>query len=279
MGHRPGPLQHLRREHALLLHRRQAAREHRLADQRHRHAQVERADASPLAGALLAGRVENLVDDRRAVLVQLAEDVARDLDQVAVQFARVPLREDVVQLGRRQPQPVLQHLIGLADELHVAVFDAVVDHLHVVPGAVLADPLAAWRAVYLGRDRLEDLLHVRPRQRVAAGHDRRAVARALFAARDARADEQDAFFGQRLGAPRRVREVRVAAVDDDVAGLQVRHQLVDHVVHRLAGLDHQHHAPRPLQQPGQLLDRVCAGDRACPWPRWRGNRPPWKRSG
>jgi hypothetical protein len=57
-----GPLQDLRRRDALFLHGRQAAREDRLADQRHRHAQVERADAGPLAGALLAGGVEDLVD-------------------------------------------------------------------------------------------------------------------------------------------------------------------------------------------------------------------------
>jgi hypothetical protein len=38
-------------------------------------AEVERADHGPLAGALLAGGVENLVDERRAVFVLLGEDV------------------------------------------------------------------------------------------------------------------------------------------------------------------------------------------------------------
>ena len=46
------------------------------------------------------------------------------------------------------------------------------------------------------------------------------------------------FFFAGLVAPRGVGEERVAAVDDDVALLEMRHELVDHLVDRLAGLDH-----------------------------------------
>ena len=99
-------LQNLRRRHALLLERRQAARKDRFADQRYRLAEIERADDRPLAGALLAGGVENLIDQRLAVLVLLGEDVAGDLDQVAVQLALVPLGEDLVQLIGGQAQAV-----------------------------------------------------------------------------------------------------------------------------------------------------------------------------
>ena len=54
----------------------------------------------------LPGGVEDLVDDRSAVFVFLGEDVARDLDEVAVQLALVPLGEDVVQSRRRTgPSP------------------------------------------------------------------------------------------------------------------------------------------------------------------------------
>ena len=44
----------------------------------------------------------------RAVLVLLAEDVAGDLDQVAVELALVPLGEDVVQLVGSQAQGIFQ---------------------------------------------------------------------------------------------------------------------------------------------------------------------------
>jgi hypothetical protein len=51
------------------------------------------------------------------------------------------------------PRPSLHQLVGLADQLHVAVLDAVVDHLDEVAGAVLADPVAAGLAVVgLGGD-------------------------------------------------------------------------------------------------------------------------------
>ena len=65
---------------------------------------------------------------------------------------------------------------------------------------------------------------MRPRRRAAAGHDGRAEARAFLAAGDAGADEQQALALEVLRAADGVREVRVAAVDDDVARLQVRQQ-------------------------------------------------------
>jgi hypothetical protein len=246
---------------ALLFQRRQAAREDRLADQRHRLAQIERAEDRPLARALLAGGVQNLIHQRLSVFVLVGKDLARYFNQVAVQLALVPLGEDPAQLIGGQSQTALQQVVSLADQLHVAVLDPVVDHLDEVAGPVLAHPVAAGRAVlHLGGDGLEDGLHRRPRRRIAAGHDRGAAARSFFAARDAGADEENAFRGQRLGAPAGVGKQRVAAVDDDVARFQVRQQMFDHLIDTLARLHHQHRAARPLQQPDELLDGVGSGD-------------------
>ena len=85
--------------------------------------------------------------------------------------AFVPLGEDRRHLVAAHPEGGLHQLVRLADQLHVAVLDAVVHHLDVVAGAAAADPLAA-RLVALARlrgDRLEDLLDVRPRRRAAGG--------------------------------------------------------------------------------------------------------------
>ena len=51
-----------------------------------------------------------------------------------------------------------------------------------------------------------------------------------------------------VGAPVGVGEVRVAAVDEDVAGLEVRLQVRDDAVDRLAGRHHDQDAPRPLER-------------------------------
>src|SRR6185295_9557787 len=100
------------------------------------YAEIERELAHPFAGSLGSGRIQNHVDQ---VLPRLrilgAENIASDLDEVAVELAAVPLIEDSVELVIREAQGATEHEIGFADQLHVAVLDAVVDHLHVMPGA------------------------------------------------------------------------------------------------------------------------------------------------
>ena len=61
-------------------------------------------------------------------------------------------------VGHVEADAVAQQVVGLGDQLHVGVLDAVVDHLHVVARAVGADVGAARLAVDLGGDRGEDLL-------------------------------------------------------------------------------------------------------------------------
>ncbi len=138
-------------------------------------------------------------------------------------------------------------MVSLADELHVAVFDAIVDHLDEVAGAFGPDPVAAGRPIGdLGGDGLKDRLDGRPRVGIAAGHDRRAFQGPFFAPRYAGADKEQPFFLELAGAAGRVGEVRVAAVDQDVAGRQERHKLADDVVDGLPGLDHDHDLARRL---------------------------------
>ena len=58
----------------------------------------------------------------------------------------------------------------------------------------------------------------------------------------------------------RVGIVGVAAVNDDVAGLQVGHQALQHSVHRGTCLDHQQDLPGLFQNGAELLQRGAAGD-------------------
>jgi len=91
--------------------------------------------------------------------------------------------------GRGRP---LEEVVGLADELDVAVFDAVVDHLDVVaraprrrPSRNRAVPSATLAAIDWKID-----LTAGQASGVAAGHDRRPFEGPFLAAGHARADEQ-----------------------------------------------------------------------------------------
>ena len=81
---------------------------------------------------------------------------------------------------------------------------------------------------------------------MAARHDRRAAPRPFLAAGDAGADEQQPPRAQVLGAPDGVLVQRVSSVYEDVAGLEVRDDAVNQVVHRLPRLDEYHHPARTL---------------------------------
>ncbi|MNU73105.1 hypothetical protein D3C71_625820 [compost metagenome] len=252
------PLQQLAGRHALLLLRRQHARLDGGVDGADDHRVLGRVQQRPLARAFLAGLVQDEVDHRLAGFrVFLFERLGGDLDQVALQLALVPFVEDRGHLVGREAGR-LEQAVGLADQLHVAVLDAVVHHLHVVARAARADVDHAGLAVHLGRDALEDRLHHLPGRRRAARHDRRPLARAFLAARHARADEAQALARKVGVAPFRVGVQAVAAVDDDVILVEQRNELLDHLVDRRAGLHHDLDLAGLGQALDELLERLRA---------------------
>ena len=215
--------------HAPLLGvRRQRPGEDGLGDAGDGDAEVQGGLHRPGPGALGAGLVEDDVDERLAGLgVHLAQHLGGDLDQVRLELALVPLGEDVGDLGGRLAGAAADEVVRLGDELHVGVLDAVVHHLHEVPGAVVADVGDARLALGDRGDGLQDRAEGHPGLVRAAGHDRGSEQGALLAAGDAGADEVDAGLAHRLLAADGVGEQGVAAVDDDVARLEHVHERVD----------------------------------------------------
>jgi hypothetical protein len=59
--------------------------------------------------------------------------------------------------------------------------------------------------------------------------------------------------------------MRVAAVDDDVAGFEMGQHGVDHLIDRVAGFDHHHDAARPLKQADELLEWNARRRPECLW--------------
>ena len=132
-------------------------------------------------------------------------------------------------------------------------------HLDVVTGTHLTNPVAAGGVVFnLGADGLEDVLDERPGSGRAARHHARAAPCAFFATGDPGADVQQPLRFDVFLAAVGVFEQRVAAVDDDVALVEMRDQLLDEVIHRLAGLDQHHHAPWRLEFGDHFFNRMRA---------------------
>ncbi len=124
--------------------------------------------------------------------------------------------------------------------LEHAVLDAVVDHLHEMPGADGADVGIA----VLGGQGQEDGLEALDGLALAADHQAVAVLQAPDAAGHAGVDEGDALGGQAVGVGLGQAVVGVPPFHDDVAGFQPRLQGHHGVLGRGAGREHEPDRPR-----------------------------------
>ena len=90
----------------------------------------------------MAGGIKNLLHQGFPVLA-FGENVPGDFNKVAVKIPFVPFSEHLVHLVMIHAQPVLHETVGLADELHVAILNAIMDHLDIMACTIVADPVAA----------------------------------------------------------------------------------------------------------------------------------------
>jgi len=119
---------------------------------------------------------------------------------------------------------------------------------------------AARLTVDFRRDGGEDWGHLVPRFPRAPGHDARSFESALLASGDPCAQEVDPLFRERFCPPDRVLVIGVAAVDDDVARLQERQELVDDSVHRRSRLHHHHDLAGPRERLHEVAEAVGGND-------------------
>ena len=160
---------------------------------------------------------------------------------------------DLRQLFVRLAAQILQQEVGLRDELHIGVLDAVVHHLHVVSCAVRTDIGAAWLAIHMCRDRFENGADGFVECCTAARHQRRAEPCALLTARNAHAKVVELMLLDELRTTDRILKEGVAAVDDDIPRLHHLQQGVNHHVHRFSRLYHQNNAARLLERMDEVL--------------------------
>jgi hypothetical protein len=244
----------------LFLQGAEAAREDSLTNQGDGHAEVKSVDGSPLSGTLLASLVEDLVNKGSAIVIVVVENITGDLNKEGVENTSVPLGENITNLLVGETKTTLKDIIGLTDQLHVTILNTVVDHLDVVTGTLVTDPVAAGLTVALGGNALEDVLDVGPGGLVTTGHEGGTVTGTLLTTGDTGSNEADALLGEVASATVAVRVVGVTTVNDDITLLKERQEGLNEVIDGLSGHDEEHDATGTLELGAELLDGVSTDD-------------------
>lgn len=134
------------------------------------------------------------------------------------------------------------------------------NHLDVVAGAGLTNPITARLTERLSSGGLEDGLNCGPGCCRAAGHERRTIAGTLFSSRNTGTNEQEALLFKFLGPPNGIGIVGVTTVNDDITLLEMGDELLNKGVDSITGLDEKNDFARSLQFGSELLDGVSALD-------------------
>src|SRR5690606_8232263 len=189
--------QNFRSGNTLLLQRGNVTCKHRFGDQGQRLAQIQRALAGPFTGTLVRCFIQNHINKVITLFIFFSEDIFGDVDQVAVQLAFVPLGEGLCELLVGEVQATFQQRVGFSNQLHVAIFNAVVNHFHVMTSAIRTDISHAWLTVFsYGCDFSQGWLNQFVRFFLTARHDGWTFQSALYTAGYAGTDEIEAFSRQ-----------------------------------------------------------------------------------
>lgn len=154
-------------------------------------------------------------------------------------------------------QNAVHQIVGLGDELHHAVFDAVVNHFDEMARGTAAHVGDARFAVHFGGDGLKRGGDTVVMFATAAGHDAGTVTRSFFAAADADAHETDAFGFKLSNAAVGVGVMRVSTVDDEVVFVEQRSELADNGVDDRPGGHKQHNVARRFEL-GEEISEINA---------------------
>jgi hypothetical protein len=105
------------------------------------------------------------------------------------------------------------------------------DHLDVVPGRTGSQIGNTGFATNSGGNRLEDRAHPFVGWLRTASHYAGTVECAMGATRKPHAKKSDTLFSQLFPTPVRIFEIGVATINDNVAGIKMKYQIFDHLIH------------------------------------------------
>ena len=214
-------MEKFRRLEPLLFHGRQTSGKYRFAYQGQRNTQLQRIDSSPFACTFLSCTIENAYQGR-AFIIDKIEYLRRNLNQVGIQYARIPATKHRRHLHLAQAHTAPHKIIGFTYQLHIAVLNTVMYHLDVMTGATRADPVTAGLIIDSSGNCLKYLLHLWPGVRVTSGHDTGTQASPFFTPGDTGTDVKNALTGQFQSTATRVGEQFIATIDQNVAWAEMR---------------------------------------------------------
>src|SRR5438876_1107074 len=109
-----------------------------------------------------------------------------------------------------------------ANQLHVTIFNTIVNHLDIVTGTLITNPVAACLTITLCSNTLENIFDERPCLFITTRHQTGSIPSSFFSTRYTSADESNFFPSEVLGSTVGIREMRVATINDDVSRLDMR---------------------------------------------------------
>lgn len=149
----------------------------------------------------------------------------------------------------------------LADQLHVTILNTVVNHLDEMASALITNPVAAGLAIRLGSNTLENVFDEGPCLLITTGHKGRSFPGTLLTTGNTGTNEADLLLSKVPGAAIGIREMRVATIDNDIAGVEEGKKGSNKVINGRTSLNEQHYPTRALQLLAQVLDRFSPNNR------------------
>ena len=224
---------------------RQATFKNSRSNQPQRHTKLHSIDYRPFACTFLSGCIQYFIYQITARLIFMLQDISSNFNKIATQFALIPLRKDRRHFSVIQLQQVLHHPIGFRNKLHIAIFDAIMNHLDKMSRTGRSHPLTARRAVgCFGSNTLQNRLHFFPGAYRTARHDRSSIQCTLFTAGNTCSHKTEASrFGQCHTAIG-IFIVGITAVYQYISRREQRKKLLHQFVYRTTGTNHHHYLAR-----------------------------------
>ena len=151
-------------------------------------------------------------------------------------------------------------MVGFTNQLHVTVFNSIVNHFHIVASTARTNPFTTWNVFvwsHLRGNRFEYWLDSRPGIHTSTRHHTRAFQCTFFPTRNSSAYKLQAFFFNIFCPAFSITVMSVTTINNDVTFIQQRNQVINNGIHGRAGFDKHHDFTRACQIGNKIFQRVA----------------------